>query len=314
MRDRRHVSLAAAFTLAATLLCSPVEAGVRAFVASTGNDANTASQCGPTTPCRSFTAAMSIVDPNGEIIALDAAGYGAVTVTKSAANPGVYAGVAASAGNAITIDTPGVNVALRGLYINNVGGAVNGIYMTRGTSLSVENCLISNFSAGTGIGVVGTTNSNTPIFTRIVDTVVRNSQFGMQLQDGARAVITGSKFLGLQNGGGVTLLGNQTGTTSADISESVVTLYNTAVSAYALVANATVMVWLNRVTVANNGAGVAADLVSGSVTVTVSNSTVTGSTNTGLSNGAATFRSLGNNVVRDNGTDTTGTITVVSGT
>jgi len=42
---------------------------------------------------------MTQVDPGGEVIALDAAGYGAVTITKSVniiANPGFYAGITAS--------------------------------------------------------------------------------------------------------------------------------------------------------------------------------------------------------------------------
>ena len=162
MRHPRDV-VAAAVVLSSVLLCNPAGAGVRAFVASTGNDANTASQCGPTTPCRGFTAAMSVVDPNGEIIALDAAGYGAVTVTKSVsiiANPGVYAGVAASTGTAITIATASVNVVLRGLNINNIGTATVGVNMTNGSRLVIDNCTISNFS---NYGVIVNTNADVRI-------------------------------------------------------------------------------------------------------------------------------------------------------
>jgi hypothetical protein len=53
----------------------------RAFVASTGSDANAAQACARSAPCRTFQAAVDVVDDGGEVIALDAAGYGAVTIT-----------------------------------------------------------------------------------------------------------------------------------------------------------------------------------------------------------------------------------------
>ena len=65
------------------LASSPAEGAQRVFVASYGNDANTATGCGFANPCRGFTAAMTAVDAGGEVVALDAAGYGAVTITKS---------------------------------------------------------------------------------------------------------------------------------------------------------------------------------------------------------------------------------------
>src|SRR5438093_6424824 len=53
----------------------------RTFVsAHTGSDAN---PCGPTTPCRSFGAAMALTLSGGEIIVLDSGGYGTVTIDKS---------------------------------------------------------------------------------------------------------------------------------------------------------------------------------------------------------------------------------------
>ena len=57
-----------------------------------------------------------MVDPGGEIVALDAAGYGAVNINKSVtivANPGFYAGITASSGTAVTINTAAVNVTHR---------------------------------------------------------------------------------------------------------------------------------------------------------------------------------------------------------
>src|SRR5450755_1642291 len=119
-----RVHALSALALFATIAAMPAEAVQRVFVSSFGNDANTATNCGFTNPCRGFTAAMTVVDSGGEVVALDAAGYGAVTITKSvtiAANPGFYAGISASSGSAVTIATASVNVTLRGLNINSVG-------------------------------------------------------------------------------------------------------------------------------------------------------------------------------------------------
>src|SRR5450755_2284366 len=135
-----RVHALSALALFATIAAVPAEAVQRVFVASFGNDANVATNCGFANPCRGFTAAMTVVDPGGEVVALDAAGYGAVTITKSVtltANPGFYAGISTSTGNAITINTPSVKVILRRLNINGIG-AFNGILMTNGASLTVE--------------------------------------------------------------------------------------------------------------------------------------------------------------------------------
>jgi len=52
----------------------------RTFVASNGNDANS---CGRTDPCRSFAAAIAQTNANDEVVAIDSAGYGLVTITQS---------------------------------------------------------------------------------------------------------------------------------------------------------------------------------------------------------------------------------------
>src|SRR5258705_13947862 len=151
----QRIHALSALAVVATIAALPAAAVQRTFVASSGNDANTATSCGFAAPCRGFTAALSVTDPNGEIVALDAAGYGAVTINKSVtitANPGFYAGISASSGNAVTIATPAVNMTLRGLNLNGIG-ANNGVLMTSGNRLSVENCVIANFTAGNAISV-----------------------------------------------------------------------------------------------------------------------------------------------------------------
>ena len=66
--------------LAAVAAATPALAVQRTFVASTGADTN---PCTLTLPCRGFAAAVTAVGFNGEVVVLDSAGYGAVTIDKS---------------------------------------------------------------------------------------------------------------------------------------------------------------------------------------------------------------------------------------
>src|SRR5438876_2640495 len=92
----------------------------RSFVsANHGNDAN---PCTVTLPCRNFAAAIAQTIAGGEVIVLDSGGYGPVTIGNSIAliaPPGVYAGITAFSGDAITINAGASDVVtLRGLTLN----------------------------------------------------------------------------------------------------------------------------------------------------------------------------------------------------
>jgi Periplasmic copper-binding protein (NosD) len=298
-------------SLIAIVAAPSVEAAQRAFVASYGSDSNTASGCGLATPCRTFAAALTVVDNGGEVIALDGAGYGPITITKSVtitANPGFYAGIAATTASnayAVTIATAGVNVTLRGLTINNNGG-FHGVVMTNGANLSIENCIISNFATGNGVDV------RTAATVRIIDSIIRDNYWGVYLDGGAMAGISGTKILGNSNGvmvrGGV-----DNTTTTAAVSDSNVSGNGVGVYAQAVAANAVARVSFIRSTISNNGWGIyVTDYIVGTQVITVSDSMVTGN-NYGLYQaGTSTLESLGNNTVRQNGTNTSGTITTVS--
>src|SRR5262252_7236568 len=52
----------------------------RTWVSGVGDDVN---PCSRTAPCKTFAGAIAKTAPGGEIDALDPAGYGAVTITKS---------------------------------------------------------------------------------------------------------------------------------------------------------------------------------------------------------------------------------------
>jgi Right handed beta helix region len=304
-------------SLLAAVAATPAEAAQRAFVNSSGSDGNTGSGCGLAAPCRTFAAAMTVVSDGGEIVALDAAGYGPVTVTKNVtitANPGFYAGIAVpTLSDGVTIATGGVNVILRGLNINNTGGT-NGVNMTNGARLSIENCVISNFSGGNGVFV----SANAAV--RIVDSLIRDNLYGVYIQGGATAAISGSKIVGnANNSEGVYVFGNTANTTTtAAISDTIVTDHYIGVYAYSNTTTAVARMSVTRSTLSNNnnvGAAVTNGIAGAPALLIISNSMVTGNLNIGLyQNGTgATLRSLGNNTVDQNGTNTTGTITTVPG-
>ena len=122
--------------LAVALTASAAQAAAqRTFVSPNGFDTNTSANCSLAAPCRSFGAAITVTNANGEIIVLDSAGYGAVVINKSVSiisPPGIYAGVSVLAGEGVTMNTAGIEVTLKGLTINGQGGTV-GIHFTQGS-------------------------------------------------------------------------------------------------------------------------------------------------------------------------------------
>jgi hypothetical protein len=175
----RTISLARvciAFAVAALPIASAC-AAQRTFVASNGSDAN---DCTLTAPCRGFARAVSQTNAGGEVVVLDSAGYGALTIDRSVsiiAPAGIYAGVSVFAPFAgITVDAAGAKVALRGLSINGQGGSP-GIWMKSGAELHVENCVVSGLVDGIVIEAGSTS---------VKDTIVRgNSQTGVRVDNGA---------------------------------------------------------------------------------------------------------------------------------
>jgi Right handed beta helix region len=299
-----------ALSFIAAVAAAPAEAAQRAFVSSSGMDSNAASGCGLSAPCRSFATAMTVVNDGGEIVALDGAGYGAITITKNVtitANPGFYAGIAVPAGNdGVTIATAGVNVILRGLNIHSTGGN-NGVVMTNGATLSIENCVISNFATD-GVHV------DTMATVRIVDSLIRdNGNTGIHVQGGSGTSISGTRVLGNANVG-IWVNGDPAGTTTmAAVSDSIIdTNPNLSLYSYAPTATAIAKLSVTRSTMSNNAYGPAVVGGSGTAVLTFSNSMVTGN-GVGLyqTGGTGTLESLGNNTVRQNGPNT-GALTTVS--
>jgi parallel beta helix pectate lyase-like protein len=182
------------------LLALPAIAAQRTFVASTGVDN---SACSLVAPCRGFAAAVTATDPNGEVLVLDSAGYGAVVITKSVsiiAPEGIYAGVSVFAASpnqtGITINGAGIKVVLRGLTINGQGGA-DGIAIQNAGDVYIEKTTIANtgiITSDAGIRVASTA-TNARVF--VTDTTVRGTGGeGIRVEANATVLVDHSRIEG----------------------------------------------------------------------------------------------------------------------
>jgi hypothetical protein len=295
------------------LIVTPAHALVpRAYVASYGDDSNISSGCSNAThPCRWFFTAVNMVQSDGEVVAIDTSNYGPVTLTKSislTAAPGIYAGIAVGTGaTGITIASPNINVALRGLTINGQGGSV-GILMdpgAAGSKLSIENCVISNFWINISDRQYGVSVQTTATV-RMVNTLVRDNDIGILLDAGATADISGSKFLNNSGVGIFAVNATANTTTSATVSDTVVMGVvmedNFGIFARADVALAAARVEIIRSSISNTETGVGVQTQDGIASVSIRKSMVTGSSQCGLSQVfLSTLISYGNNTLADNG-------------
>jgi hypothetical protein len=154
---------------ACSMHATPAQAQ-RVFVSATGSDGN---PCTFALPCRSFQHAHDIVAFAGEIDVLDPAGYGALTISKSISIQGhAFAGLAVASGNGITINTSAVVANLRGLLIDGVGTGGNGIVLTAGSTLNIQDSLIRNFGlAGINVGPAAGTSRLYVANTHVTDNV-----------------------------------------------------------------------------------------------------------------------------------------------
>ncbi len=186
----------------------------RTFVASYGSPANTAFNCSIARPCRAFSEAISVTNANGEVIVLDSAGYGPVTITQSVsiiAPSGVYAGISVFSGNGVTVNGAGIKVRLRGLQVNGLGGAT-GVFFQQGAELVVEDSTITNMGDNgidlrapngktfvSGSVIRASVNSGIyadaiggPVHLVVSRSRLEGNQWGLYVRQGARATLSES--------------------------------------------------------------------------------------------------------------------------
>jgi hypothetical protein len=270
----------------------------RTWVSGVGDDVN---PCSRTAPCKTFAGAISKTAVNGEINALDSAGFGAVTITKSITidGAGAHASILALNVNGIIINGPAVTVTLRNLSINGANGTTgNGIRIIQASAVNIDNVVIANFAGtgtnGRGVSIETATSavrinvSNSTIYNMenhgissaptagnvilTVDnvSVARGGQAGINLRELTAASISRSALTSNRNSGGVRL---ELTTATATISNSIL---------------------------ANNAAGVTNAAAGGAPSVFLYGNTITRNTVAGLQISSGTMTSLGNNLIRGN--------------
>lgn len=193
-------SLIARLSIACLLLwISALTAGAqsnRTWVGGSGDDANAATNCPRTAPCKTFAVALTKTNAGGEINVTDAGSFGPVMINKSVTIDagGIFAGVQVGSGtDAVTIDAPaGSVIVLRGLTLNGLvnttsGAGRDGVTYTGSGSLYIENCVIENFN---GIGVSFRQVTGSLIFLFVKDTIVRNNYTGGIWVSGSSGVQT----------------------------------------------------------------------------------------------------------------------------
>ncbi|QGM44521.1 right-handed parallel beta-helix repeat-containing protein [Methylocystis heyeri] len=172
---------AALAAIAATIgLCAPVQAGagISAWVSAAGQDV---SGCGiVTSPCRTFQYAHdNILGANGgDILVRDSGNYGPLNITKSVSVVNDSAGTAGTGAPAnqttITVNTLGA-VLLKGLTLDGVNGAYNGVTVLGPGNVTIASCTVMNFSR---YGVYINASTGNVNFS-IMDTLVQNSIQGV---------------------------------------------------------------------------------------------------------------------------------------
>jgi hypothetical protein len=281
----------------------------RTFVESNGNDTN---PCTIVAPCRGFAAAIAATLSNGEIIVLDSAGYGGVTIDKPLsiiAPAGVYAGVSVFSGNdGITVNAGATDrVVLRGITINGQGGAY-GIRVTSGGEIHIEDCTVANMQES-GILVEGGSAVH------IARTVVRSSfNSGVLVLPAAAVAITVTVADSILTSNGN--MGFWAITTAGGTLETAVTRVtssangSTGFRAEAIdAAGRVAMALVDSISTKNQLQGVAAGGMD--TTVMVSGSSLVRNGGPDLyQSGAAVLRSAGNNALSGRGVaDISGTVT-----
>jgi hypothetical protein len=218
------------FALSFSVLLAPSVAHAQSpkiFVASYGSDANDGLRGSPK---RNFQAAHDAVAASGEIVVLDTAGYGTLTINKSvgiSVPPGVTGFITVTAGatgitvNAASTDT----VNLRGLTINAPAlGPPRGILCQNIGILNVQDCSFSGFTYG--VDFAPPSNNATLLMNHCT---IRDCTIGVRSQPSGSALAQGTirDCLLTANGVGATFAGFNRFT----VIDSVLSLNGTGLSA-----------------------------------------------------------------------------------
>src|SRR5581483_2916438 len=250
----------------------------RSFDSAQGSDTNS---CSLAAPCRTLQVAVNNTNAGGEVVVLNSAGYGIVTINKeiTISSTGAQASITAGSGQtAITINAgAGDHVRLVGLTLFGAGVGSNGIAIQSAQDVGID--IVPNAANGAGAGIVS-------VYLNRVDAAGNNT---------ADVVIDGTN---LGNSGKVSALLNDVHTGRSPV--------GIQVQSTAGAAEAVVMITGSRVFANQTG------LVSISNAVAFLDRTqITGNV-TGVSvPSGGTVATYANNEINGNGTDVSGTLNPV---
>ena len=267
----------------------------RTWVSGTGNDGN---DCSRGTPCQTFAGAYGKTLAGGEIDVLDPGGYGALTITGpiSIYNDGVgEAGILVSGANGIVISAGASDVVnLRGLIFNGSNSASpDGIDIVTAGRVSIQNCVIQQFT--TGIGVLPASGT---VDVKIQDTTITGNGTGMLVKPSGGAIANVAidrAQLDNNTGGGLRVDGTGGGTVTGSLSDSSVSL-NSSNGVNSVGGAGNSKIDLTRDVIASNGlAGIQSN--GGTSTVTVGSSMLSNNGTATNAVGGGALLSFGNNQV-----------------
>jgi hypothetical protein len=162
------------------------------WVSATGNNSNSQEFCPASTPCASFSAALSVTRSGGRVSCLgavdDQEGTNltiSISISVTIDCFGTTGGFQqlSSATNGVVINAPGQQVTLRGLHLDGtnapgIGGPFGevGILIQAAAVVDIEDCEIENW-AESGISIA--TSANTIL--NVKNTSIRNSTNGISV-------------------------------------------------------------------------------------------------------------------------------------
>jgi hypothetical protein len=301
-------------TLAIALPAQAAGSLTRTFVSSAGVDTN---PCTITQPCATFAVAYAATAAGGIVAALDPGKYGPLTISMPVTiNGNGWAAITApAAGVGITINAGSGNVTLIGLEIDGAGAAYNGILLNAAGRLIVADCIVQNFVINgndlfTGNGISMQPTSGTLDFTITNTKALNNRITGIAYEPpsgspNANGVIDHVIANGNLDGVDVNALNTTSGTTVVTISNTIASnnVTGNGIGVSGLTASVTVSV--DNVSASGNAIGVQG---SGTASVLLGRSVITGNT-IGIANSTAnTFYTYKNNQINLNGTDGANTL------
>jgi hypothetical protein len=309
------------FALGSTLFLAlfataSIAQNARTYVSGAGVDGH---PCSLTSPCRTFTRAISQTNAGGQVIALSTGEYEPFSINKAItveAPAGVYAGITVTSGDGIDINAGQMDtVILRGLTVNNQGSTDSGIVFSAGGTLHIESCIVNGFSNGDGIAIFAPGN----VF--VTNTIARGNDFGILVDitaAGTASVAMDQLHLDANVFSG---LGVETFAAGAVVNAAI---HNSSASGSAFgmtvdgESGGVASLYAESCLIANNGQGLAAQAPSGgTATAFISNCAITCNAAAGFfiqapGAGTAAIYSRGQNTLIGNGPNT-GALTALAG-